>query len=325
MRPATLPLQSIYAPIVEDLEAVKHLFDEELQCDLPFINDWCAHIRHYRGKMLRPALLLLSGRACGQICRAHTTLAAVLEMVHMATLVHDDVLDDSNMRRQSPTVNTMSDNETAVLLGDYLISHAYHLCSSLESQYASRTIASCTNTVCEGELLQVSNKRNCRLTQDQYLTIISRKTAALTSVACMLGAKYAGANAARINALESYGMDIGVAFQIVDDILDLVGSEVEMGKTLGRDLDKGKLTLPIIHYLSNADSRDRDHLLELLSNHDHRERERIRERLNGSIEYAVGLAEQRVQSARSALECLPASVARDSLQAVSDFIVLRRF
>jgi len=324
MNPLISPLEDVYAPIVGELQAVQRLFDEELRCDLPFIDSLCAHIRRFRGKMLRPALTLLSGQACGGIRQEHVTIAAVLEMVHMATLVHDDVLDESVLRRQTPTVNAMSGNETAVLLGDYLISHAYHLCSSLNSQYVSRTIASCTNTVCEGELLQVHNRDNWRITEEQYLTIISRKTASLTSVACMLGAKYAGADAATINALESYGMDAGVAFQVVDDILDLIGTEAETGKTVRRDLEEGKLTLPAIHLLSEADESERQRFKEMCRGSVHEKEDRIRDALNGSIEYAMSFARQRVRSAISALECLPRSPATESLQAMAEFIILRR-
>ncbi len=325
MKPAVLPLDDIYAPIAEHLRAVEQLFDEELECDLPFTAEICEHVSRYRGKMLRPALTLLAAQACGRISREHVTIAAVLEMVHLATLVHDDVLDEAETRRRSPTINAMTDNETAVLVGDYLISHAYHLCSSLDSQYASRTVASCTNTVCEGELLQVHERDNWALTQEQYLTIISRKTASLISIACMLGAKYAGADAATINAMESYGMDTGVAFQIVDDILDLVGSEEQLGKTLGLDLDKGKVTLPIIHYLESADRAARRRLRELCANPSDQTRAEIRDLLADSLAYAMNFANQRVQSALACTDRLLESPARNSLRAMAEFIVQRRY
>ena len=137
-------------------------------------------MRQYRGKLLRPGLVLLSGKACGKTTDEHLTLAAVVEMVHMATLVHDDVLDDADLRRRCPTINRLEGNEAAVLLGDYLISHAFHLCSSLESQYASSVIAATTNTVCEGELQQVHHRGDFDLSLDDYLQIITRKTASLT-------------------------------------------------------------------------------------------------------------------------------------------------
>lgn len=325
MKQALLPLESIYGPIGDELLATKKLFDQELECDLPFLKQLCRQVERYSGKMVRPALTLLAARACGRVSPEHITLAAVLEMVHLATLVHDDVLDEAKVRRKASTVNAMSGNETAVLLGDYLISHAYHLCSSLDSQYASRTVASCTNTVCEGELLQVYNADNWRLTEDEYLTIVSRKTAALISVGCMLGAKYAGADPATINALESYGMDAGVAFQVVDDVLDLAGWEQEMGKTPGLDLDKGKVTLPIIHFLAGAEPDEREQMLSLCADPSDIDRAEIRRLLSDSLEYAMSVAEQRVRSAQANLDCLPSSEAKESLCAMADFIIARRY
>ena len=325
MKSAVLLLDDIYVPIADALAAVRERFDEELQSDLPFLESLCGRIVRYRGKMLRPALTLLAAKACGGIRQEHITISAVLEMVHMATLVHDDVLDEAQVRRRSPTINHMTDNETAVLLGDYLISHAYHLCSSLDSQYASRTIASCTNTVCEGELLQVYNRDNWNLTQEQYFTIISRKTATLISVACMLGAKYAGADPTVINALESYGMDTGVAFQVVDDILDLVGSEHQVGKTLGLDLDQGKVTLPIIHFLESAQRTAGEQLRRLCSERSRQSRQRVRALLADSLDYAHNFATQHVDAALTCLERLQACPARDSLRAMAEFIVDRRY
>lgn len=321
MHKTIVPLDKIYQPIAADLCAVRQLFDEELRCDLPFVEELCGHIGRYHGKMLRPALTLLSAQACGRIRSEHITIAAVLEMVHLATLVHDDVLDEADLRRGSATLHQMTGNETAVLVGDYLISHAFHLCTSLDSQYVSRTIASCTNTVCEGELLQVYQRNNWQLSQEQYLTIISRKTAALTSVACMLGAKYAGADATMINALESFGMDAGVAFQIADDVLDLVGAEPQLGKSAGRDLDKAKLTLPVIHFLSTADVTARQQFMSVV---DGEHPAAVRELLNGSVDYALNFARLRVASAIRALQRLPRTPARDSLEVMAEFIIQRQ-
>lgn len=153
-------LSELYSPIQSDLKEVERIFDEELAGDLEFVDQLCDTVRSYRGKMLRPSLLLLVAKALGDIQPAHHTLAAVIEMVHMATLVHDDVLDEADQRRKQPTISNIVGNEAAVLLGDYLISHAFHLCSSLNSQDASRRIGATTNTVCEGELLQNHHRGN---------------------------------------------------------------------------------------------------------------------------------------------------------------------
>ena len=317
-------LASLYEPIAADLKKVCGIFDDELFCDLPAVNDLCAHIRQYRGKMLRPALLLLTARACGRVTEEHLTLAAVVEMVHMATLVHDDVLDEADLRRRCPTINRLHGNEAAVLLGDYLISHAYHLCSSLDSQFAARTIASATNTICEGELQQVHHRGDTNLTLDHYLEIISRKTAALTGACCLLGAHYAGAHPKIAADMERYGRQIGIAFQITDDVLDIVGSEQSMGKSLGRDLAEGKVTLPIIHALRHADAGGCQALRELLGDGQF-DRLRLRELLepSDSISYALNTAAGYVESAIACLNELPAGQAPEALVRLARLIISR--
>jgi len=320
-------LTQLYAPIGDDLRIVEQVFDDELACDLPFVTELCDTVRSYRGKMLRPALLLLCGQAAGELRPDHHTLAAVVEMVHMATLVHDDVLDEADERRRQPTVGAIAGNEAAVLLGDFLISHAYHLCSSVNSQYASRRVADATNTVCEGELLQ--NHYSGDLTPDEarYFDIVGRKTGALTAVACELGGAFAGASPDVVAELRRYGLQAGIAFQIVDDVLDLVGDEGEVGKTLGRDWALGKLTLPLIHCLQSARDDVQIELRAALFDRSRFDREQICALLErtGSIEHAVSVARQYTADALVALDSLPPSEARSSLEAMAEFIVGRRF
>ncbi|HNQ24364.1 MAG TPA: polyprenyl synthetase family protein [Phycisphaerae bacterium] len=329
MAPTTsqLDLTSAYAPVRRDLDVVVRLFDAEVTADLPFVNELVATVRSYRGKMLRPALLLLAGKATGTITATHHTLGAVVELVHMATLVHDDVLDEATERRRHPTIAALAGNTAAVLLGDFLISHAFHLCSSLNDQYASRRIGATTNTVCEGEMLQDWQQGNFALTEAEYLDIIRRKTAVLTATCCALGARYAGASQAQIDALESFGLAVGVAFQIVDDVLDIAGNEHTIGKTLGLDLDLGKATLPLIHFLREAESSDRAAMLRRLKVRAERTGEYLRGRLedSGSLLYALQEAERYVRQAQCRLDLLPASDARSSLLALADFVVQRQF
>lgn len=317
-------LTTLYEPIAADLQKVCRIFDDELFSELPFVNELCDRVKRYRGKMLRPALLLLSARACGKRTEEHLTLAAVVEMVHMATLVHDDVLDDADVRRMTRTINRIEGNEAAILLGDYLISHAFHLCSSLDSQYASRLIGATTNTVCEGELHQVCHRGDDELAPEQYLEIITRKTAVLTAACCRLGAYYADADTTTIEALERYGLSVGIAFQITDDILDIVGAEERMGKTLGRDLEKHKLTLPVIHCLQQASPEMRRKLCAHLA-----APRPDRKLLSGylqstnSIDFSLHAARGHVESAIKMLDHLPASDARDSLQQMARMILER--
>jgi len=234
------------------------------------------------------------------------------------------VLDDADVRRRCPTVHRRYGNEAAVLLGDYLISHAFHLCSSLDSQFAARTIGATTNTLCEGEIQQVHHRGNYDLTQEQYLQIISRKTAALTGTCCLLGAHFAGAAGGAVKTLEQYGLNVGIAFQITDDVLDIVGAEERMGKTLGRDLEKHKITLPLIHGLCRPDPSANGQLRQLLTA-DEADRAALREVLtaSGSIDYALETARRYVESAIARLEILPSSDARDTLQRMAGLIVDR--
>ena len=243
-------------------------FRAELFSDLDCVNQLVEHIERYRGKMLRPTLVLVAAAACEpdepRGSERHRILATVVEMVHMATLVHDDILDDADVRRRGSTINHLSGNEAAVMLGDYLISHAYHLCSALDDQSVSRAIARTTNTVCEGELLQLANRNNWRLDERTYFEIIRRKTASLVGSCCALGASLSGAAAETVETLRTYGEKVGIAFQIVDDVLDVCGEPEVVGKTLGRDLEKGKLTLPVIRRLQTAGAADRRRMLDAL-------------------------------------------------------------
>lgn len=321
------PLTDLYAPIRDDLAVVERIFDEEIASDLDFINDLCDTVRSYRGKLLRPAMLLLAGKATGELSSAHRTLAAVVEMVHMATLVHDDVLDEAAERRRRPTIASMAGNTAAVLLGDHLISHAFHLCSGLRSQYASRRIGATTNMVCEGELLQNHHRGDIELTEETYFEIIRRKTGALTAVCTELGAKYAGGGDGPVRAMHEYGMSAGAAFQIIDDVLDIVGDERRVGKTLGLDLSSGNFTLPVIHCLAHADQSTASLLRDLAGCAGRDGSERMRALLDStqSIAYAVETARRFVDEAVQQLDLVPPSDARQALVAMAEFIVARQF
>ena len=316
-----------YAPIQADLARATRIFDDELVSDLPVVNEFCERVRSYRGKMLRPALLLLSGRACGELTPAHHTLAAVVEMIHIATLVHDDVLDEADERRARPTISSTDGNVAAVLLGDCLISHAFHLCSSLNSQFASRCVGATTNTVCEGELLQNHLRGQDSVDEDAYFDIIRRKTGALTAIACELGAHFASEDEQVTQAAEAYGMSAGVAFQIIDDVLDVAGERETVGKTLGLDLAMGKLTLPTIHCLAHADRDTAAALREALAGRHPVDREQIARWLGEtqSVDYACSVASDHIDQALSHLELIPPSEAKDSLIAMAKFTINRRF
>ena len=210
------------------------------------------------GKRLRPALVLLSAQACGGIRPEHVPLAAMAELIHTASLVHDDVLDEATIRRHLDTINARWDNEASVLLGDYLFARAMCLASSLDDAFACRLISESARNMCEGELKQIESRGDYDLSESDYFEIIAGKTAALTACCCRLGAHYAGAEPAVCEALARYGHDLGVAFQIADDVLDLLGDEAAVGKSLGTDLRKQKATLPLIRLLATVSAEDRE-------------------------------------------------------------------
>ncbi len=323
-----------------DLVEVGRLFAEELKSDLACVNELAEHAQRYHGKMLRPMLVLATAMAVEpgreRTGREHLTAAAVVEMVHMATLVHDDVLDDARMRRQGATINHLQGNEAAVMLGDYLISHAYHLCSSLGSSAVSRMVAHATNTVCEGELLQLSNRHALGLTEQTYFEIIKRKTASLCGVCCGVSAELSGCEKKVADALYGYGETLGIAFQIIDDVLDLAGDQATVGKTLGQDLAKGKLTLPLIHAIGACEGGGREALLGLLksqaqagvSAEQARDNAgRVREVLTAgkSLDYAREKAASLVQRAKLGLiENLEETAARAYLLGLADSVVMRK-
>ena len=321
----------------EEMAEVEARFAAEVLSDLSCVNDLLAHVERYRGKMLRPMLALASGMITSprgtDLSESHRVVATVGEMVHMATLVHDDVLDEAEIRRGGVTLNHLRGNETAVMLGDYLISHAYHLCCSLDSPLASRLFSQATNTVCEGELLQLANRNNWHLDERTYFEMIRRKTASLCGVCCRLGAMLHDAPRPTIEALSEYGEQLGVAFQIVDDLLDLTGEEKTVGKSLGRDLAKGKLTLPLIHAVAGGSPEQRDELLGLLhriggaDDVDEEAVGQVRRRVVelGSVEYGYGWAKRLVQLARRSIAPLPEAPARTLLMGMAEAVLTRKF
>jgi octaprenyl-diphosphate synthase len=324
--------------LAEELADVERRFSEELASDLDCVNRLTEHVERYRGKMLRPTLVLLTGMALEPGRRpsrqSQRVLATVAEMVHMATLVHDDILDEAELRRQGATINHLRGNEAAVMLGDYLISHAYHLCSTLERSAVSRAIAAATNRVCEGELLQLDNRHNWDLDERTYFEVIRHKTASFCGSCCQLAGWLSESDPNVAAALYEYGEKLGMAFQIIDDVLDLTGDSHRVGKTLGRDLEKGKLTLPLIRFLATAEPADREWITARLSGPDEAAEEPAQQEAidwlcrqlvdTDAVTYARGRAGRLVGSAKAVLTGhLPESPARDLLLSMADAVLQR--
>jgi octaprenyl-diphosphate synthase len=316
-KPAALPL----ALVAADLAEVDRLYDDALLPFRPRFGPLVQHLRQYRGKRLRPALVLLAGHACGTVTGAHHVLGAVVEMVHTATLVHDDVLDEADTRRHLPTVNAAWGSKTSLLLGDMLFSAAFRLCSSVDAQ-ACEWVGDATNRVCAGELLQVSRAGDLGLAEEDYFEIVAGKTGALTECCTRLGAHYAGATPEVVDRLAAYGRDLGMAFQIADDVLDLGGDTFVAGKTLGTDVEQQKLTLPLIRALAELTADDAERLRKAFRNGSV---SAVADALAaaGSVESAEAEARRLATAARRALGGLPMSPYRLALEQVADWAVKR--
>ncbi len=317
-----IPLSGIPAFGLIDcqLGRVRELIDKQLTVPTKAgdIKPLLEYVSTRSGKMLRPGLVLLAGGCCGKITDEHIRVAAIVEMIHNATLLHDDVIDEGQKRRGLPTANSLWGNESAVLLGDFLLSRAFKMCAELEPQVA-RVIAATAIRVCEGELRQVSQRRNWQLSESEYIDIITEKSAALFSGCCYLGGLLARESKAQVQSLAVFGLNAGIAFQITDDLLDIIGDENKTGKTLGSDVSKRKLTLAVIHLLGAVDdpapirqslSSIGAGLAEMLSRY-------------GSLEYARGRAQEFVDRAVGALAGLKESDAKGALIETAKFMAGR--
>lgn len=330
-------LAAVQAVVLDTLMRVEARVAETLSSDLPPVQRLVQHARAYHGKMIRPTLVALAGLACDTRARAAVspelvterliTLGAVVEMVHLATLVHDDVLDEADQRRAAKTVNRLHGNEAAVILGDYLFSAAYRLCGSLNDAHATVRIGQTGMTLCAGELLQLHNRGNFSLDEPTYFELIDRKTASLIAVACELGARASGADEPTCTALHAFGTKLGLAFQIQDDLLDLSGDQRVVGKSLGKDAENGKLTLPVIHHLMVASPAQRGSTLKLLQDAtaDNRAALAAAVAQTDSITHSRHVAQTLVSDAKKCLTNLPASPARSLLLVMADAVVQRAF
>ncbi|HVU87779.1 MAG TPA: polyprenyl synthetase family protein [Pirellulales bacterium] len=318
-------LERLYLPIAGELAQAEEILRAELRSKFPFVDELVRHSFRLGGKRLRPALVLLAAKATGTVCHDHLVLAAVMEMIHTATLVHDDVLDQANLRRHLDTINARWGNESSVLLGDYLFTHSFYLASTLGTTYACQTIGKATNIVCEGELRQIASRGDYDLSEQAYLDIIEAKTAELCSCCCRLGAHYAGAEAAVEESLARFGRYLGIAFQIVDDLLDMQGDEDTTGKSLGTDLEQRKPTLPLIRLLAQADATQRGKIVAALD---------ADPCCPGALDpwfdasdalaYTRDKARWFADQARAELAQLPASDARAVLEVVAEFAIERQ-
>lgn len=318
----TLP--ELLAPAAADMSALDAVIRERLGSDVALIRTIADYIIGAGGKRLRPAILLLTARALDYAGTNHHQLAAVIEFIHTATLLHDDVVDESDLRRGRATANAAFGNAASVLVGDFLYSRSFQMMVDVGSLRVMRMLADATNRIAEGEVLQLLNVHDPSVTEPRYMQVIERKTSTLFEAACRIAAVLAGAGADVEARCARYGMALGSAFQIVDDVLDYSGNTGDLGKRLGDDLREGKATLPLIHALARVQAADRS-VLEAAIREGGGDFVAVAEivKRSGSIEYAQTLAESFAAAAADALTPLPATIFKRSLLNLAEFAVSR--
>ncbi len=311
--------------VADDLVAVRGCISAQLVTGDDSIDAMLMQIGLRNGKMLRPAMVLLVAKSCGNITEHHIRIAAIVELLHAATLLHDDVLDEAQSRRRASTANHLWGNESAVLLGDFLLGKVFVMCSRLNRRDVARVISDTAVEICHGELSQNVQRRNFELTQNRYYEIIQDKTAALFSACCYVSSLAAGDEEQRNLRFGEFGLKLGMAFQITDDLLDIVGDEASVGKTLGTDLATEKITLPIIHMLSTVDEGRRLSLIKKLTAKIERTELRDMLEATGSLDYTRAAAQRYCDEAVALLETMEGLSDKDGLLTIARSMAVRYF
>jgi len=320
-----MDIQAVYSLVADDRQAVDALIRQRLHSEVVLINQISHYIINSGGKRMRPVLVLLSARAFGYSGKDHLELAAVIEFIHTATLLHDDVVDASELRRGRDTANAVWGNEASVLVGDFLYSRAFQMMVSVQNMRVMEILAQATNTIAEGEVKQLLNVHNIETTEEVYLDVIRSKTAKLFESAAQLGAVLAGRPAEEEQALAAYGMYLGTAFQLIDDALDYSSSAEELGKNIGDDLAEGKPTLPLLYTLHNGNEVQRTLIRSVIEEGG---KDRISEVIaaiesTGAIAYTSRSAQIEADKAIAQLAIIPYSPYKEALIALAHFAVSR--
>jgi octaprenyl-diphosphate synthase len=323
----TIDFESIKRLTADEAKAVDSLIINQLSSDVLLINQMGHYIVNNGGKRLRPMLLLLAAKALGQIDHNHLVLAAVIEFIHTATLLHDDVVDESDLRRGQQSANAVWGNAASVLVGDYLYSSAFEMMVGTNIMRVMEILSKTTTAIAEGEVLQLLNCNNPETTEEKYLEVISRKTAILFSAATRLAAVVSNTNAEIEEKLSQYGQHLGIAFQLIDDALDYKATKEELGKNLGDDLAEGKPTLPLIYAIRNSNPTEANVIIDAIKNGN---RDAFNEvytivKSSKAIEYTEQRAYQEAQKAMDALAVLPDNEYKQALLALTSFSVQRSY
>lgn len=320
--------EKIYAQVGPDLVRIEEQIRRLLDSDIPLISRVGRYIMDSGGKRLRPLLMILSSRLCGYSEGNDVPLAAVFEFLHAAALLHDDVVDHAEFRRSHPAANIIWGNAAVVLVGDFLYSKSIQMAVAYHDVRILQVLLEATTKMSEGEVLQLINSDNLEVTEDEYLEVITRKTAVLISAACQIGGILGGAGEIEEKALRAYGNHIGIAFQLIDDTLDFTGEAEELGKPVGNDLQEGKATLPLIYALRNAKASERLRLRQLFiaDQIPAKEISEIRNLVvrNGGIEYTNNKACTYSLKAKEALRVFPEGPVKEILDDIAEYVTCRR-
>ncbi|HEY9148273.1 MAG TPA: octaprenyl diphosphate synthase [Gammaproteobacteria bacterium] len=320
-----MEIQDVYELISADKQAVDEVIIQRLHSEVVLINQISHYIINSGGKRLRPVLLLLSARAFGYDGTAHHELAAVVEFIHTSTLLHDDVVDASELRRGKETANNVWGNEASVLVGDFLYSRAFQMMVGVNSMRVMEILSNATTTIAEGEVKQLLNVHNADLDEAGYLDVIRCKTAKLFEASAQLGAVLAGGSAGEERAMADYGMHLGIAFQLIDDALDYSSSSEDLGKNIGDDLAEGKPTLPLLRVISHGSSEEAALVREALEQGGRDRIDEIKSAIEsvGAIAYTSRAAQMEADKAIQALAPLPDSPYKEALVSLANFAVQR--
>jgi octaprenyl-diphosphate synthase len=326
MNPDPQQLQRVFAPVRDGMLRMREVIALQLSDASPAVRDMVEHVSRFQGKQLRAALVLLCGDASSNSTDEHASIAAVVEMIHLATLVHDDVLDGAKVRRRVACVNERWDNQVAVLFGDYLYARAFGLSTDLSSRLCSRVLAEATRRICIGEIEQAASRYDFDMSQERYEFIAGAKTATLYAAACELGARYPGGHESVGANMRQFGYELGLAFQIIDDCLDLTATAEEAGKSVGTDVADGKVTLPVLWAYKRADEAHRAAVRDAYTLEGVEDRvERLRRScdLAGGVEYARARAQELLRGAVARVAGLPAGSSRTALEDMAGFVLER--
>ncbi|MBB3223590.1 octaprenyl-diphosphate synthase [Massilia umbonata] len=315
----------IISTIAADMDAVNGVIRQRLHSEVALVNQIAEYIISAGGKRIRPVLVLLVANAYKYEGAAHHELAAVVEFIHTATLLHDDVVDESSLRRGRATANALFGNAASVLVGDFLYSRSFQMMVSLDNMRVMRILSDATNVIAEGEVLQLLNMHDPDVSEDSYLTVIRSKTAKLFEAAAELGALVAGADDAQIAAAGEYGRSLGTAFQLIDDVLDYAGDAAEIGKNVGDDLREGKPTLPLIYLMEHGTEEQRQLVRSCIETGDEQHFDAVLAAItsSGALDYTRRAAEVQADRATAALATMPESRYKDSLLQLARFAVDR--